>query len=243
MAGIARYPASNAFASFIDAPDSVYGTGMDGDATLNGSTTVLGMAPSSNVYTMTRDLYFDDLTINAGVRLNPAGYRIFVKNVLTFAGNNSIIGFTTGFSTAGSIFQGGAAGTAVTHSLGGNGRNTSSNTDVTATAPTAALGGSDYFKIGPQAITGYSITASGGPTWLRGGAGGTGQAGGGVVIVSARYISGPASGSTGYIQAPATSPGGGGVVIIVSTAAALPSTVTTNVTGYAAGTVHYIQLV
>jgi len=237
MPGIARYPAANAFAAFSDAPDPVYGTGMDGDATLDGSTTVLSMAPSSSVYTMTKDLYFNNLTINASVRLNPAGYRIFVKNLLTFGGNNSIIGFTTGFSTAGSIYQGGAATTAVTHSLGG------SATGYTATAPTAALGGTEYFKVGAQAITGYSITASGGPTWLRGGAGGSGQAGGGVVILAARYISGPASGSTGYIQAPATAPAGGGVVIIVSSAAELPSTVTTSVTGQNAGTVHYIQLV
>jgi len=237
MAGLSRYPAANAFATFSDAADSVYGTGMDGDATLDGSTTVLGMAPSSSVYTMTKDLYFDDLTINAGVRLNPAGYRIFVKNVLTFAGNNATIGFTTGFSTAGSIYQGGAATTAVTHSLGG------SATGYAATAPTAALGGSEYFKVGPQAITGYSITASGGPTWLRGGAGGSGQAGGGVVILAARYISGPASGSTGYIKAPATAPAGGGVIIIVSTGATLPATVSTDVTGQNAGTVNYIQLV
>lgn len=237
MAGLSRYPAANAFAAFSDAADSVYGTGMDGDATLDGSSTVLSMAPSSNVYTMTKDLYFDDLTINAGVRLNPAGYRIFVKNLLTFAGNNATIGFTTGFSTAGSIYQGGAAATAVTHSLGG------SATGYTATAPTAALGGSEYFKVGPQAITGYSITASGGPTWLRGGAGGSGQAGGGVVILAARYISGPASGSTGYIKAPGTAPAGGGVIIIVSTAAGLPDTVSTDVTGQNAGTVNYIQLV
>lgn len=236
MSGISRYPAANAFASFSDAPDSVYGTGMDGDATLDGSTTVLSMAPSSNVYTMTKDLYFDDLTINAGVRLNPAGYRIFVKNVLTFAGNNATIGFTTGFSTAGSIYQGGAAATAVTHSLGG------SATGYTATAPTAALGGTEYFKVPQQAITGYSITATG-QSWLRGGAGGSGQAGGGVVILAARYISGPASGSTGYIKAPATAPAGGGVILIVSTAAALPETVSTDVTGQNAGTVHYMQLV
>jgi len=237
MSGISRYPAANAFASFSDAPDSVYGTGMDGDATLDGSTTVLGMAPSSSVYTMTKDLYFDDLTINASVRLNPAGYRIFVKNVLTFAGNNATIGFTTGFSTAGSIYQGGAAATAVTHSLGG------SATGYTATAPTAAMGGTEYFKVPQQAITGYSLTASGGPTWLRGGAGGSGQAGGGVVILAARYISGPASGNTGYIKAPATAPAGGGVIIIVSTGAALPATVSTDVTGQNAGTVNYIQLV
>lgn len=104
MAGMVRYGAPSAMASFIDAADPVFGTGTDGDATLDGSSTVLGMVPASNVYSMTSDLYFNNLTINAGVRLSPNGYRIFVKNILTL-NNNSIIGFTTGYSTAGSIAQ------------------------------------------------------------------------------------------------------------------------------------------
>ena len=231
-----RYPAANAMASFIDAPDPVYGTGADGDATLDGTTTVLSMAPSSSVYSMTQDMYFNNLTINAGVTLKPNGYRIFVKNLLTFGGNNSIIGFTTGYATSGSIFQGGAAGTAVTHSLGG------SATGFTATAPTAGTGGSAYYTIPRQAVLGYSITASGGPTWLRGGAGGSGQAGGAVIILAARYIAPPTSG-TGYIKAPGTAPAGGGVILIVSSAATLPAGVSTDVTGQNVGTVNYMQLV
>lgn len=221
---------------YNESPSHIYGTGADGDATLNGSSTVLGMAPSSNVYSMTRDLFFNDLTINASVRLAPNGYRIFVKGTLKFAGADARIGFTTGFSTAGSIYQGGAAATAVTHSLGG------SATGYAATAPTAALGGTQWWTVPHQAITGYSLTASGGPTWLRGGAGGSGQAGGGVIILAARYISGPSSG-TAYIQAPGTAPAGGGVILIVSSASALPASVSTNVTGQNAGTVNYMQLV
>ena len=216
--------------------DSVYGNGADGDATLDGTTTVLGMAPSSNVYSMTADIYFNDLTINAGVRLAPNGYRVFVKGILKFVGNNSMIGFTTGYSTDGSIKQGGAASTAVSHSLGG------SATGFSAVAPLASLGGTAYFRVGPQAITGYSITASGGPTFLRGGAGGASQAGGGVVIVAARYISGPSAG-TGYIKAPATAPAGGGVIIVVSSASALPASISTDVTGQNSGTSIYIQQV
>ncbi len=104
MAGMVRYGAPSAMASSIDAPDPIFGTGTDGDATLDGSSTVLGMTPSSSVYSMTSDLYFNNLTINEGVRLAPNGYRIFVKNILTL-NNNSIIGFTTGYSTAGSIAQ------------------------------------------------------------------------------------------------------------------------------------------
>lgn len=104
MPGMVRYGAPNNMASFIDAPDPIYGTGVDGSATLDGTTTILGMVPSSNVYSMTSDLYFHNLTINSGVRLAPNGYRIFVKNILTLNAN-SIIGFTSGYSTAGSIAQ------------------------------------------------------------------------------------------------------------------------------------------
>lgn len=223
-------------AYYNEGVDWIYGTGYDGDATLDGSTTVLGMAPSASVYTMTKDLYFNDLTINTSCRLQPNGYRIFVKGTLKFGGTNATIGYTSGYSTDGSIKQGGAAATAVTHSLGG------SATGYTATAPTEAMGGSNYFKVPHQAINGYSITASGGPTFLRGGAGGSGQAGGGVVILAARYISGPSSG-TAYIKAPATAPAGGGVILVVSSASSLPAGISTDVTGQNAGTYYYMQQV
>jgi len=236
MAGVVRYGAPNDLASFIDSADPVYGTGADGSVTLDGTTTILGMIPSSNVYSMTSDLYLHNLTINAGVRLAPNGYRIFVKNILTL-NNNSTIGYTTGYSTAGSIAQGGAATTAVTHSLGG------SATGYSATAPTDALGGSKYYQIPHQAIRGWAVSASSTtPTFLRGGAGGSGQAGGGVVIVAARYLSGPSTG-TAYIKAPGTAPAGGGVILIISTHSALPASISTDITGQNPGTVNYMQLV
>jgi hypothetical protein len=94
-----------------------------------------------------------------------------------------------------------------------------------------------------QAVRGWAATASSPtPVFLRGGAGGSGQAGGGVVIIAARYLTGPSSG-TASIQAPATAPAGGGVILIISTHSALPVTISTNVTGQNAGTVNYMQLV
>ena len=223
-------------AYYNESVDSVYGTGADGDAVLDGTTTVLSMTPSSSVYSMTRDMYFNDLTINASVRLAPNGYRIFVKGTLKFMGNNSTIGYTTGFATNGSIKQGGGLLEAVTHSLGG------SATGYLATAPHSTMGGANYFKVPSQAITGYSITAAGGPVFLRGGAGALGQVGGGIIIIAARYISGPASG-TAYIKAPGTAPAGGGVILIVSSAEALAAGISTDVTGQNAGTVHYMSQV
>jgi hypothetical protein len=221
---------------YNEGADAVYGTGADGNAVLDGTTTILGMAPSASVYSMTRDMNFNDLTINTSCRLAPNGYRIFVKGTLRFMGTDSTIGFTTGYSTAGSIAQGGGLISVVSHSLGG------SATGYAATAPLAALGGAEYFQIPHQAITGYSITASGGPTFLRGGAGGVGQVGGGVVIVAARYIAGPASG-TAYIKAPATAPAGGGVVLVISSSAALPAGITVDVSGQNPGTHYYMQRV
>lgn len=126
MAGIVRYNTVTNLSNFLDSADPIYGTGADGDATLDGTSVVLGMTPVANVYSMTSDLYFDDLVIADGVRLSPNGYRIFVKNTLSL-GNNSVIGFSTGYATAGSIGQGGAINTGVTHSLRRSIPNTDSN--------------------------------------------------------------------------------------------------------------------
>lgn len=236
--------ANSNLTGFLDAPDPVYGSAGDGSATLDGSATVLGMAPSSSVYTATRDLYFYNLTISDSVRLNPAGYRIFVQNVLTL-GNLSVIGHTAGFLTTGSVQQGGAPNSAaLIHSLGG------SSETVGVTAPTAATGGIDYYKQPFQAIKGYSITGTSTTvTPLRGGAGGTVGVGGGVVILAARYIGLSSGTATASIKAPGTAGadgGGGGVVIIISSAGVLTSGVSTDVTGgtgCSAGTVIYSQVV
>lgn len=127
--------------------------------------------------------------------------------------------------------------TAVLNSLGG------SSLTQTATAPIAGLGGSKYYQIPHQAIRGYSVSASNTtPQFLRGGAGGLGQVGGGVIILAARYISGPATG-TAFIKAPGIAPAGGGVILIVSSASSLPNNVSTDVTGQNSGTVNYMQLV
>jgi hypothetical protein len=238
MTGIYRYPAANAFASFIDAPDSVYGSGSD-----------LSVVISSNT-TLSSDKFYYNLEIAANTNLITAGYRVFVKNTLTLR-NGSLIGFTTGSSANGSIAGGGANATAVTNSLGGN-----SATQI-ATVPTTSNGGtgdkttqSGYWYQPTQSSKGYVVTATQTtPLFLRGGAGGASGSGGGVVILNARYISCDANTVNASISAPGTAGsggGGGGVVIITSSQATLPANVSTNVAGgtsCVAGTVIYSQLV
>lgn len=243
MSGISRYPTANAFAQFIDAPDSVYGSGSDGSVTISSNTT------------LTSDKFYYNLTINSNVVLNTAGYRLFVKNILTL-GSNSTIGvgtantysMDTGFSGSGSIQGGGSVNSSVTNSLGGN------SASQTATAPTASAGGtgdkvttSGYWYQPTQAVKGYAITASQTtPLFLRGGAGGSGGAGGGVVILSSRYISSQGACSIKSQGASGAGGGGGGVILIVSTHAVLPGLITTSVTGGTScesGKVIYLQQV
>lgn len=52
----------------------VFGDGFDGDVTISVDTS------------LSRDMLYDDLTIDSGVVLNPNGFRVWVKNVLTLNG-------------------------------------------------------------------------------------------------------------------------------------------------------------
>jgi hypothetical protein len=225
----------------LDVANAIYGSGEDGSVTLDGSSAVAGMSPSSQIYTMTRDMFFYNLTIGPSVHLKTSGYRLFVKNTLTLSGE-SRIGFTEGFSTPGSIMQGGSVSEAVTNSLGG------STTHRSATEPSPESGGSSYYRQPIQAVRGYSITAGvAAPTFLRGGAGGQSGEGGGIVILSARYI--VVESGNAYISAPGTpgqSGGGGGVVIIISSNSVMNSAVSVDVSGglnASDGTFIYSQVV
>ena len=223
---------SNGLQQFLDASSIVYGDGIDGSVNFDGSSTVLSIAPSSSVYQLTRDIYCYNMLVGANVRVQPNGYRIFVENILQLA-DGSVIGWAanTGWSTAGTIMQGGAAGESVTHSLGSQ---TSGYGGGVVTFPTASEGGSFYYRQPLNAIRGYSLTASGGPYYLRGGAGGnvpSGQLGGGVIICAARYISAPTSGTATFRADGGGGTGGtagGGVIITISTQSARPSGVITS---------------
>jgi len=74
--------------SMINSYGNPFGDGNDGTVTWDGSTTILGMSPVANVYTLTRDIYVDTGTVNNTVTINTNGYRISVKTLLT---NNGII--------------------------------------------------------------------------------------------------------------------------------------------------------
>lgn len=116
-------------------PIGLLGDGSDGAATLDG-TAVTWATLSGSIYTMTRDCYCTNLTINAGYTLRVANYLPLVNGKLT---NNGIIesrgndasGATQGsaYSTAGPWFSSGGAGGAGSAggANGGNGTGSGGN--------------------------------------------------------------------------------------------------------------------
>jgi hypothetical protein len=95
--------------------DQVYGNGSDGTVTIATNTT------------LTRDMYYLNLTINSGVMLNTAGFKVFVKNTLTLnggIGNGTLSGSTVGepsSTVSDGTLSGTSNSTSLTYSVGGSG--------------------------------------------------------------------------------------------------------------------------
>ena len=150
--------------AYTDDPD-VYGPGTDGDVVLNGAAiTVDGVSisPSANVYTLTRELYARNLTINAPYSLRAAGFSVRVNGTLSGdAGTNindngnNAAGATTvsGLSSTNQLSGrfSGASGAGRT-STAGNGSNATTFANAGGAAGGSG-GGSGAFTGGTAAVT------------------------------------------------------------------------------------------
>jgi hypothetical protein len=90
---------------------SMFGSGVDGDVTFDGAATVLGFAPSSNTYTVTRDISVDHMVISSGVTVFAHGVRVFSKSGISGTGTLSVRGNDGGNATGSTVS--GAAGAAI----------------------------------------------------------------------------------------------------------------------------------
>jgi hypothetical protein len=150
---------SGALPTFQDLPSglAVYADGIDGPQTFDGSSVVLGITPSSSIYTLNRDIYLASSTINNGVTIITNGFRIFCSGTLT---NNGTIKWNGNPGT-----NTGTQGAAL------NNTNSSFNTSLTL----AMAGGAGATGTGGNAGAQNGATSMGG----AGGAGGTGGNAGG----------------------------------------------------------------
>src|SRR5919108_5908125 len=103
--------------SFLET--GLFGDGSDGAVTFDGTTTVLGLVPSLNTYTMNRSIFCTNITINASVIIKTNGYRIFCAGTLT---NNGTISNAGAVGSNASGINGAAGGaTIIGTELGGSG--------------------------------------------------------------------------------------------------------------------------
>lgn len=129
--------------------DSVYGSGSDGTVVIAANTS------------LTRDMYYTDLTINSGKHLNTNGFKVFVKGTLTLNGSIGMKS-TDATVTSGTTLSGHTtANTAVTYSIGG-----ATNTNGATQVPSSLL------NILENTVNGTYIDSSSNVRVLVGGAGG-----------------------------------------------------------------------
>ena len=181
----------------------LYGDGSDGDVTVSVDTTLV------------RDMYYDNLVVNAGVRLSTGGFRLFVKGTLV---NNGYVSHNGQPAAGASGGAGAAAGAVGGGAAGGNGG---------ATAGAGSAGSSKSSSFGGAGGAGGTATGAGG----AGGAATAPVAALGTIrdlvsgvrgrLLDATPVQGGAGGGGG--GGSATNPGGGGggaggVVLIVGRA-------------------------
>ena len=140
-------------------PSAAYGDGSDGSVTFDGSTTILGMAPSSSVYTLTRDFFFSAVTLNNNVQIKTNGFRIYCSGAITGGGSGAIIQWN-GLAASGT--NNGTGGTQTA-----NGNSSISNGTSTSAPGTA----------GADGATGNGAAGTNSSNRNLGGAGGAGGTG------------------------------------------------------------------
>lgn len=161
-----------------------FSDGSDGSVTFDGTTTILGLVPSGNVYTLTRDLLLDTATVNSGVTIKLNGWKLYGKTAII---NNGIIhndggsggngtngvdsgGATTG-GTAGSATAAGSVNASIAGVVGGAGGANGTNNGANGNGGNAAT--SAYLTAGALAAGNGGIGSSGAASGGTGGGVGT----------------------------------------------------------------------
>lgn len=142
--------------------DGAFGDGSDGDVTVSSNDT------------LARDMYYQNLTINTGITLNMAGYRVFVKGVLNLAGTGKLQAALPGAGGNGGTGGPGPGGT--TRGAGGTaGTAAAAGTLLASTAGVAGSlgGGINPTNASVAGVAGNNVTNS-----INNTSGGAGSAGG-----------------------------------------------------------------
>lgn len=178
--GIAIDPSTYTISSTVTGviPAIVFGTGGDGACNFDGVATVVGVAPSSSVYTLNRNIYCSSIAVGAGVTVDPNGYVIRDSGALTFAASSSHIAFLANAGVQGAANSGGAGGSA---KGGGTWLGQASSVAGGACCGGGAVGGDGGASVNTvrPCAAAAAVSPGGTPAQCQGGPGGTGSTAGG----------------------------------------------------------------
>lgn len=140
----------NSIIAVLGIPSDIYGSGVDGVATLDGVSTVPFVG---STYTLTRDTFISLAQVNAGITLATGGFKLFVSTQLV---NNGIVSCDGKPAALGVAGASSALGTMGIGTAGGNGR--SANTGLAGTNQIAANTLQDATLAGGAGGTGIAGT-------------------------------------------------------------------------------------
>lgn len=149
-----------------------YGSGQDGAAVFDGVNVFSFASLVANVYTLSRDTFVSSGTLNAGITIKTAGFRLFCNGTFTIAatgvihndGNNAVAGAAGAGSSVGTLGIGTAGGNGRANLTGLPGTN-QANTLGDASAAGGA-GGAGGVNAGGAAGTYVPAATNGGGNYL-----------------------------------------------------------------------------
>lgn len=153
------------------------GDGSDGSVVFDGTSTVLGLVPSASTYTLTRDIFLINGTVNVGVTVNPNAFVIYATGTFTNNGTIACNGGTGNNGGNATSSAGGALGIAGTSGGSGVGHYTVLGA-ASGQAGAAGSTGNGAQPAAPSAESSLSAPAPGGATGAAGASGGAGGNGG-----------------------------------------------------------------
>lgn len=147
-----------------------FGNGVDGAGVADGSTALAGATLAGSTYTLTRDVYYTNLTVSTGVTISPVGWRIFGTGILTLNGTATIQ--ANGSSGGDGASSGGATGGA------GGSRGAQIAAGYVPAGPDGGVGGAGGNSNGTgTSVGGATATNAIGTAGVAGGSGGNGGGG------------------------------------------------------------------
>lgn len=149
---------------YVSTPTANFGDGSDGALVFDGTTTIAGIIPASNTYTLPRPLFASTMVVNAGVTIKPANWPIFATTSVTINATG-LVDHSGGAGTALGVAGASAAASLYAATTGGTGNSGAGGVGAGGAGFYAGASGAGGVGSGGAAGAGGSPSSSAQPKW------------------------------------------------------------------------------